>query len=139
MTQQQKQLYFIGAWAVMLVVVLSTFLYQGLAFKQVRGQLAGLKSSQIQQLVVYDRPGPEGKSRVITDQALIAPMLKSLQAGARYWHNHGRNNGFERYVIIQPQQLKLGVYQCEGDPQAMIVSLSGGDIRCPNPAAWKQL
>ena len=139
MNKQRKELYIVGAWAIVLTVVLTLMCLQALQFKRTRRDIAALRSADVVDLVVYDHSSRYGTPRRVTDTAKIAGVLKSLQAGIRYHSSHDPHNDFERSVILEQQQLELRVYQRPGDEKAVVVSLSGGDVRCPNPAVWKKL
>jgi hypothetical protein len=111
--------------------------------------VAALKPDDVRSLVVYNEDWPGGEPRVVVDQAKIAALLVSLKAGERYSPAHDQQNGFERFIILKPQNIALGVYQ-KGEVKSAVIVKPGywrgdqdystyGHLRCPNPDAWKSL
>lgn len=111
--------------------------------------VAALNPHDVKSLVVYDGDWPRGEPRAIVDQARIEALLASLKAGDRYSPAHDQQNGFERFIILKPQNIALSVYQ-KGEVKSAIIVKPGywrgdqdystyGYLRCSNPNAWKSL
>lgn len=115
-------------------------------FREVVEQIQSLQVGDVKQVNVYEGDWPKGEPRVVTDSAKIENLIVSLKAGERYFANHDKNNGFERVVIFQPQNLQLRIYQREGDDSGVIVGIgewvressyrSFGSVHCESVGAW---
>ena len=110
-----------------------------------------LTPADVEKVLVYESDSPRGAFRVVEEAGRIKELVASLKSGKRYSPNHDRSNGFQRAVILEPQNLQFQVYQRDDEDNAVIVGLgewnkdgffryqSFGYIRCQNPSAWKQL
>lgn len=100
-------------------------------------------------LVVFDRDWPSGESRIVSDPGKVRALLACLKSGVSYAANHDQQNGFERVIFLEPNLLKIRVYQKVGDTESVIVGLGEwksetsyihyGYLRCAADPFWKQL
>ena len=130
------------------VVVLILSL-QGWARSRMVGTIQKLEPSQVERLVVFDRDWPSGEARNVSDAETVGALIASLKSGVAYAANHDQRNGFQRVIFIEPDLLKIKVYQKTGDTGSVIVELGKwtsetsyvhyGYLRCPAGPFWKQL
>ncbi|MGY8643995.1 MAG: hypothetical protein ACKVJU_23235 [Verrucomicrobiales bacterium] len=132
--------------AVAVIVVISI---QATARSRTVAAIKKLEATQVDHLMVFDRDWPSGDSRDVTDPEKISALIACLKLGVDYTANHDRQNGFERVIFIEPDLLKIGVYQKIGDNESVIVKLGKwkgetsyvhyGYLRCPADPVWKEL
>ena len=135
-----------------MVVVGVIFIGQERNFRRVQNDIEALQVEGVDHLIVYEGDWPRDRPRTVYDRAKIALVLESLRTGNSYSPSHDRHNGFERFVIIEPQGIELSIYQKIDDDSAVIVSLGDWDwhdtsahrshygyLRCKLPEAWKDL
>jgi hypothetical protein len=130
------------------VVVLILSL-QGWARSRMVGTIQKLEPSQVERLVVFDRDWPSGEARNVSDAETVGALIACLKSGAAYAANHDQQNGFQRVIFIEPNLLKIKVYQKTGDTESVIVELGKwtsetsyvhyGYLRCPADPFWMQL
>jgi len=111
--------------------------------------VSALNAGDVVSLVVYDADWPRGEPRLIVDRAKIAATLASLKSGKSYFPSHDQQNGFERFIILKPQNVALSIYQKGEEGSAIIVKpgywrdnqdySTYGHLSCSCPDAWKSL
>ena len=122
---------------------------QQMEYRSTLRAIEKLASTDVERVLVYEGEWPKGASRTVEDPEKITLLVTSLKSGKKYSPNHDQHNGFERVVILEPQQLQFRVYQKKGDPNHVIVGLgewtsetsyrSFGHIECVLPKAWIEL
>ena len=117
--------------------------------QNIQEAVLALDQNDVGSLVVYDESWPRGEPRLIVDREKIGAMLASLRSGRSYSPSHDQQNGFERFIILKPQNIALSVYQ-KGEENSEIIAKPGywrsdkdystyGHLSCSPPDAWKNL
>jgi hypothetical protein len=131
------------------ILFFGTFIWTQRSQHAVREAISLLDSNDVTSLVVFDEGRPRGESRLIVDRSKIEALLVSLQAGTSYYPSHDQQNGFERFIILKPQNIALRVCQ-KGDNGSPIIVKPGywrsdqkysmhGHLSCSPPDSWKSL
>jgi hypothetical protein len=126
-----------------------TFIWEKRSQHDVREDLSKLDPSNVESLVVFEADYPRGEEKSIFDRSKIEALLLSLQAGKSYFPTHDQQNGFERFIILKPQNIALSVYQ-KGSSDSPIIVKPGywrndqdystyGYLSCSPPDSWKSL
>ena len=138
----------IVAIALLSIVPISIF-RMTVGYRSITKAIEDFDFADVSQVLVYEGDWPKGNPRIVEDMGKIGLLIESLKTGEKYFPNHDKHNGFERVVIVQPQNLEFRVYQRTGDDHSVIIHLgestsdsswrSFGHMRCPLSSAWTEL
>lgn len=126
-----------------------TFIWTQRKQQNIQDAVVALNQKDVASLLVYDESWPRGEPRLVADREKIDSMMASLRSGNTYFPSHDQQNGFERFIILKPQNIALSVYQ-KGEENSVIIVKPGywrsdkdystyGHLSCSPPDAWKSL